>query len=175
MIATTGDYERLVPFFVANDLEFPDEEDYEVPTDLVQCWKVTEGAQPEPDEDSAEYKTDRHRLIGGFVLAERQGEFIVDGIAVDPEYRKEKLGKALLDLGIAETRKRGGKRIFLVARAPGFFRKSGFVTGAAGGSTKLLRVPHLPAVRSGLPPGSDAAGSVRRADCNNTGIIGLLH
>ena len=115
VIAATDDYERLVPFFVANDLEFPDEEDYEVPTDLVQCWKVTEGAQPEPDEDSAEYKTDRHRLIGGFVLAERQGEFIVDGIAVDPEYRKEKLGKALLDLG-------------LVARAPGFFRKSGFVT-----------------------------------------------
>ena len=128
VITTTDDYERLVPFFVANDLEFPDEEDYEVPTDLVQCWKVTEGAQPEPDEDSAEYKTDRHRLIGGFVLAERQGEFIVDGIAVDPEYRKEKLGKALLDLGIAETRIRGGKRIFLVARAPGFFRKSGFVT-----------------------------------------------
>ena len=128
VITTTDDYERLVPFFVANDLEFPDEEDYEVPTDLVQCWKVTEGAQPEPDEDSADYKIDRHRLIGGFVLAERQGEFIVDGIAVDPEYRKEKLGKALLDLGIAETRKRGGKRIFLVARAPGFFRKSGFVT-----------------------------------------------
>ena len=33
VIATTDDYERLVPFFVANDLEFPDEEDYEVPTD----------------------------------------------------------------------------------------------------------------------------------------------
>lgn len=156
VIAPTEDYERLVPFFVANDLEFPDEEDYEVPTDLVQCWKVTEGAEPEPAEDSAEYQrgatgakspdenavseagtagenagaaqSSRHRLIGGFVLAERQGEFIVDGIAVDPEYRKEKLGKALLDLGIAETRKRGGKRIFLVARAPGFFRKSGFVT-----------------------------------------------
>ena len=87
VITTTDDYERLVPFFVANDLEFPDEEDYEVPTDLVQCWKVTEGVQPEPDEDSVEYKTDHHRLIGGFVLAERQGEFIVDGIAVDPEYR----------------------------------------------------------------------------------------
>ena len=115
VITTTDDYERLVPFFVANDLEFPDEEDYEVPTDLVQCWKVTEGAQPEPDEDSAEYKIDRHRLIGGFVLAERQGEFIVDGIAVDPEYRKEKLGKALLDLGIAETRKRGGKKILVAA------------------------------------------------------------
>ncbi len=133
VIAPTDDYERLVPFFIANDLEFPDEEDYEVPTDLVQCWKVTEGAQPEPTEDSAEYKSgavnpSRRRLIGGFVLAERQGEFIVDGIAVDPEYRKEKIGSALLNLGIAETKKRGGKRIFLVARAPEFFRKSGFVT-----------------------------------------------
>lgn len=28
VIAPTDDYERLVPFFVANDLEFPDEEDY---------------------------------------------------------------------------------------------------------------------------------------------------
>lgn len=94
VIATTDDYERLVPFFVANDLEFPDEEDYEVPTDLVQCWKVTEGAQPEPDEDSAEYKTDRHRLIGGFVLAERQGEFIVDGIARGSGIPKRKAGKS---------------------------------------------------------------------------------
>ena len=144
VIAATDDYERLVPFFVANDLEFPDEEDYEVPTDLVQCWKVTEGAQPEPDEDSAEYKTDRHRLIGGFVLAERQGEFIVDGIAVDPEYRKEKLGKALLDLGIAETRKRGGKRIFLVARAPGFFRKLGFETIAPQDAPNFFECKQCP-------------------------------
>ena len=73
VIATTDDYERLVPFFVANDLEFPDEEDYEVPTDLVQCWKVTEGAQPEPDEDLAEYKTDRHRLIGGLRSGRKTG------------------------------------------------------------------------------------------------------
>lgn len=129
-IDETNDYERLVPFFVANDLEFPDEEDYEVPTDLVQCWKVTEGRFPEAAEDSAEYQAGagRHRLIGGFVLAKRQGEFIVDGIAVDPAYRGEKIGKALLNLGISETMDRGGRRIFLVARAPEFFRKAGFVT-----------------------------------------------
>lgn len=147
-IDETNDYERLVPFFVANDLEFPDEEDYEVPTDLVQCWKVTEGRSPEAAEDSAEYQAGagvpeagaseagvedtagggRHRLIGGFVLAKRQGEFIVDGIAVDPAYRGEKIGKALLNLGISETMDRGGRRIFLVARAPEFFRKAGFVT-----------------------------------------------
>ena len=56
VIEVTEDYERLVPFFVANDLEFPDEdEEYEVPTDLVCCWKVTEGIEPEPAEDSTEY------------------------------------------------------------------------------------------------------------------------
>ena len=74
----------------------------------------------------------RDGLLGGRKAEFMRGLYLLghcmDGIAVDPEYRKEKLGKALLDLGIAETRKRGGKRIFLVARAPGFFRKSGFVT-----------------------------------------------
>ena len=67
------------------------------------------------------------RIIGGFVLAKRDGEFIVDGIAIDPEYRKLKLGKELLNRGIEETLRLGGRRIFLVARAPEFFRKQGFV------------------------------------------------
>ena len=127
-IAETKDYERLVPFFIENDLEFPEEEDLEVPTDLVKLWKVTE--EPEPSEDSEEYKdgSGRSHLIGGFVLAKRQGEFIVDGIAVDPAYRKLDIGRKLLEGGIAEARSRGGRRIFLVARAPGFFRKAGFVT-----------------------------------------------
>ena len=63
-------------------------------------------------------------------MAKRQGEFIVDGIAVDPEWRKCKLGKELLYRGIEEVLKLGGKRIYLVARAPEFFRKHGFVTVA---------------------------------------------
>lgn len=146
-IAETKDYERLVPFFIENDLEFPEEEDIQTPTDLVKLWKVTEGM--EPDEDSDEYKAGvalsagddaadsdsdssaaagRKKLIGGFVLAKREGEFIVDGIAVDPEYRKYKIGKTLLNKGIEETLRLGGKSIYLVARAPEFFKKSGFVT-----------------------------------------------
>ncbi len=113
-ISVTEDYEKLVPFFIENDLEFS--EDEPVPTDLVKCWQIVKGG--EEDEE----------LIGGFVLAKREGEFIVDGIAIAPEYRKCKLGKVLLDKGIEETLKLGGKRIFLVARAPEFFRKNGFVT-----------------------------------------------
>ena len=112
-ISVTEDYDKLVPFFIENDLEFTEEDAIQVPTDLECCWEAV---------------SSEGRLIGGFVLAKRQGEFIVDGIAVDPEYRKEKLGSALLNGGIEEAVKRGGKRIFLVARAPGFFRKHGFVT-----------------------------------------------
>ena len=109
-IKKTDDYESLVPFFIENELEFS--EDEAVPTDIVQCWEARDG----------------ERLIGGFVLARREKEFIVDGIAVDADYRKMELGRALLRLGIEETLKQGGRRIYLVARAPGFFRNEGFET-----------------------------------------------
>lgn len=110
-ISVTEDYEKLVPFFIENKLEFSDEDP--VPTDLVKCWEIIKA----PDE-----------LIGGFVLAKRQNEFIVDGIAIAEEYRSLKLGKELLYRGIEEVLKLGGRRIYLVARAPEFFRKHGFVT-----------------------------------------------
>lgn len=116
-ISETEDYEKLVPFFMENELEYTDEDLEEVPTDLVKCWKITEGTGD-----------DTGKLIGGFVLAKREGEFICDGIAIDSQWRGAELGKALLNLGIEEVRKQGGSRMYLVARAPEFFRKSGFVT-----------------------------------------------
>lgn len=126
-ISVTEDYEKLVPFFIENDLEFTEEEP--VPTDLVKCWEITEGTGEIPDKAPENGVIGEYgRLIGGFVLAKREGEFIVDGIAIAPEYRKLQLGKELLNRGIEEALKLGGKRIFLVARAPEFFRKQGFVT-----------------------------------------------
>lgn len=115
-IRETAEYQKLVPFFIENGLEFTDEDAEEVPTDIVKCWEVTEMC------DEGE------ELIGGFVLAKREGEFICDGIAVDSRRRREKLGRKLLDTGINEVIRQGGDRMYLVARAPGFFRKSGFVT-----------------------------------------------
>lgn len=112
-ISVTEDYEKLVPFFIENELEFSEEEP--VPTDLVKCWEIIDG---------------NDKLIGGFVLAKREGEFIVDGIAIDHAYRKYGLGSVLLDNGIEEALKRGAKRIYLVARAPGFFKTHGFETVA---------------------------------------------
>jgi amino-acid N-acetyltransferase len=110
-IQETKEYELLIKLFMDNDLEFSDEEP--VPTDLIKCWKVM-------DDQS-------DRLAGGIALAMRQGEYIIDGIAVEEEYRKTNVGKALLNAAIQEVKNRGGSRIYLVARAPGFFRKSGFV------------------------------------------------
>jgi N-acetylglutamate synthase-like GNAT family acetyltransferase len=106
----TEDFERLVPFFVENELEFSEEEP--VSTDIIKGWELIRRSDD--------------FLIGATVLAKRQGEYIVDGIAVDPNFRHLKAGKLLLNQVMKEVKERGGTRIYLVARAPGFFRKMGF-------------------------------------------------
>ena len=108
----TDEYERLVKFFVEQGLEFNGDE--EVDTDIIRCYKVTQG-----NED---------HLVGGFVIAKREGEYIIDGIAVEPIYRKMQIGKIMLEKAVKVVKELGGNRIYLVARAPGFFRKYGFVS-----------------------------------------------
>jgi len=108
---STDEYERLVKFFVENELEFNGDE--EVDTDIIKCWKVTH--------------TD-DVLIAGCVLAKRQGQYIIDGIAVTQLFRKFGIGKILMDKAIKEVKARGGDKLFLVARAPGFFKTMGFET-----------------------------------------------
>lgn len=109
---TEEEYPKLVPFFIENDLEFSENEP--VPTDLVQAWELIR------NKDGL--------LVGACVLAKRQGEFIIDGIAVDKDFRDIKAGKLLLNQAIEETKKRAGKSIYLVARAPEFFKRTGFKT-----------------------------------------------
>jgi N-acetylglutamate synthase-like GNAT family acetyltransferase len=127
-ISETNDYDALVEMFIRNGLEFSAED--EVPTDLVKCWEAVELHVDADAERGVSQKGSGKagRLIGGCVLALREGAFIIDGIAVEPEYRAEKLGKKLLELAVGEARARGGHTLFLVARAPEFFRKQGFVT-----------------------------------------------
>ena len=105
------DLNALVCLFVKNGLEY-DVED-EVETDVIESFKLT-------DADGS--------LKGGACLALRQGDYIIDGIAVEPECRHRNLGNRLLDGIVGEVKRRGGQRIFLVAKAPGFFRKYGFTT-----------------------------------------------
>ena len=110
-IIQTEDYEGLIPMFIEQGLEFGEEE--EVPTDVLRCWRAEDG---------------EGRLVGGAVLALREGEYICDGIATTPEARSAGLGKALLQKLTDEVTSRGGDSIYLVARAPEFFRKQGFNT-----------------------------------------------
>lgn len=120
-ITVTQDYEKLVALFVKNELEFSLND--EVPTDLIKLWKVQD-IVPDPKACNSYVGL----LIGGCVLAMREGRYIIDGIAVEAEYRKFQLGKKLLDLAISEVKALGGNELYLVARAPEFFRKQGFVT-----------------------------------------------
>lgn len=111
MIRETSDYEKLIPMFIKNGLEFSDDEPA-VLTDIIKCWEAVE----------------KDRLIGGCVLAEREGRYIIDGIAVEPEHRGEKLGEKLLDCAVEYLKQVKARELYLVARAPGFFRKQGFIT-----------------------------------------------
>ena len=114
-IRETDDYDALVKLFIKEGLEYSEEDllgNSPIPTDIVKCWSIT------LDEDD--------RLVGGAVLATRQGEYIVDGIAMDSEFQRIKLGKELMMRVIEEVLKRNGRALYLVARAPGFFKRIGF-------------------------------------------------
>lgn len=110
-LETTDEYERLVKFFIENQLEFTDEDLEEVDTDIVHIWKMVHTGDT---------------LVGGVVLAKREGKYIIDGIAVEKIFRKFGLGKIMVNKVISEVKKLGGDSIYLVARAPEFFEALGF-------------------------------------------------
>ena len=107
-IIPTEDHDSLNELYERNDLEIS--EDEPVGTDAVQSWILKQ------DEEMA----------GAATLAVRQGEYIIDGIALEPGFRGGGLGTALLKTVIDDVRQRGGSRIYLVARAPEFFAANGF-------------------------------------------------
>ncbi len=126
-IQSTDEYERLVKFFVENQLEFDGDE--EVDTDIVKCWKVTQ---------EGDY------LVAGCVLALREGKYIIDGIAVDKPLRKTGIGKIMVDKVIKEVKSRSGDGVYLVARAPEFFRKLGFKTVAPSNAPNFFECKQCP-------------------------------
>lgn len=107
-VMETEDYLELKYFYYANELEI-DLEDEELPP-IVKNWKAV--------------RSDGE-LIAGITLGFREGEYIIDGIAVDKRYRKENLGKEMFAKAVEEVEKRGASTIYLVARAPKFFAKQG--------------------------------------------------
>jgi len=112
MMKETDDFEALVPFFIENGLEYSEGE--KASDDLLKCWKLVHGDE-----------SDEH-LVGAVTLSKREGEYIIDAVAVSKLFRKFKMGKILMEKAIKEVLERGGKRIYIVAKVPEFFKKLGF-------------------------------------------------
>ena len=142
ILSSTDEYEKLVKFFVENRLEFDGEE--EVDTDIVKCWKITQAGADDLKQikDSAEKASGP--LAAGCVLALREGKYIIDGIAVDKPLRKFGLGKMLINKAKEEVLSRGGDAIYLVARAPEFFRRLGFQTIDADRAPNFFECKYCP-------------------------------
>jgi len=109
-IRETDNYAELMDLFFRNGLEIT--EDEPVPTDIIKGWRAELVG----------------KLVGGCVLSLRQGDYIIDGIAIEPAMRQTGLGAHLLNLALEEAKARGADSVYLVAKAPDFFRKQGFLT-----------------------------------------------
>lgn len=116
-INTTDEYRRLREFFLSNELEYDDDEDFDSSEGVLKAWKITQG-----------YKSNDDFLIGACMLVERKGYYIIEGIAVDKVLRKMGLGKIMINKAIDEVKSRGGNSIILIARKPKFYEALGFYT-----------------------------------------------
>ena len=103
-------YAELINLFIENELEFS-EEDKQIPNTLVKYWEALDG----------------EKLIGGCVLGMREGVYVLEGIATNEGYRKKSIGKQLLSEALAYLKTSGAKKLYLCARAPGFFKSQGFL------------------------------------------------
>lgn len=142
ILRSTDEYEKLVQFFVENRLEFDGDE--EVDTDIVKCWKITQAGADDLKHIKDGAGKDGDCLVAGCVLALREGKYIIDGIAVDKTLRKFGLGKMLINKAKEEVLSRGGDAIYLVARAPEFFKRLGFETIPADNAPNFFECKYCP-------------------------------
>ncbi len=109
-ILESNDYEKLTHLFFENGLEI--EPGIGRPDNVVKCWECVEA--------------DSRKLIGGAALEIRNGELVVADMAVNPDYRKAKIGTNLMRTVEEEIEKMGGKEAWLVAKVPMFYIKLGW-------------------------------------------------
>lgn len=109
-IEETTDYMPVLELFRRNDLEISDEE--MISPNILHCWKA---------------ENEENLLIGGCVLARFEEDYIIDGIAVEEPFRKSGVASLLLNEAIKKAKELGTNRLYLVARAPEFFKKHGCV------------------------------------------------
>ncbi|WDP91742.1 MAG: GNAT family N-acetyltransferase [Desulfobacter sp.] len=103
-------YAELINLFIENELEFT-EKDKQIPGTVAKYWEAL----------------DDGKLIGGCVLGLREGVYILEGIATDADYRKKRVGKQLLCEAETYLKTLGARKLYLCAKAPGFFKTQGFL------------------------------------------------
>jgi len=66
-------------------------------------------------------------LVGCAALKQLDGVFSVECLAVESDHRGQGLGSELVDAVAADARRRGARKLWALARVPGFFEKIGFI------------------------------------------------
>lgn len=110
IITETGNYEELIPLFRSSGLEIHAEGGK--PQNMITCWRADD---------------QRGNLLGGVSIERKKGLFVIGDIAVEREMRRQNIGGCLLGTAMKCIRQMGGRQIYLVAKAPKFFEKFGFV------------------------------------------------
>lgn len=113
-IKETGNYEELIPLFRASGLEIHVDDEQKPPA-MLTCWRAD--IQGEVDGD----------IAGGVSIEEREGHYVIGDIAVREDVRGEDIGSVLLARAMEKIYELGGDEIYLVAKAPKFFEKFGFL------------------------------------------------
>lgn len=121
-IRRTSNYAKLAEMMTEKGLEMDSEG---APTDILDCWEAVD-------------RSCDGRLAGGAILGLRANQYVLDGIATEDEYRGIGLGTELFNVLLARAKNAGAKRLWLVARAPDFFKTLGFTSVAMEESLGLF-------------------------------------
>ena len=110
-IAETADYYALTVLFKECGLDVKIEED--PPEGVLKMWACTVGSG---------------ELLGGAVLQEKEGRFILKDLAVKDGWRKDGIGKALMSTALKEAKRCGAKEIWGCAKVPEYYTSKGWQT-----------------------------------------------
>ncbi len=116
-IQESSRYTEIIQFFIDNELEFT-EDQKQIPDTVIKYWEALDG----------------EKLVGASVLGKREGAYVLEGIAIDTGYRKKRIGESLLDKTLTHLKTLDAGKLYLCARAPGFFKTQGFITTDRGGA-----------------------------------------
>jgi N-acetylglutamate synthase-like GNAT family acetyltransferase len=110
-IQESSRYTEIIQFFIENELEFT-EDQKQIPDTVIKYWEALDG----------------EKLVGASVLGMREGAYVLEGIAIDAGYRKKHIGERFLGKTMTHLKTLDAKKLYLCARAPGFFKAQGFIT-----------------------------------------------